>query len=1641
MGVSALALAGLPALGTASAFAADGEAAAKNFALASNGATVEVSGTEVSDGRWGKDKLIDGVVNEDAAKAEQSRWSSNVSDSAWATVTFKDKTVLDHVNVFWGRACAAKWDLLVSTDGQSFQKVFSEDNQQCADPGKALKTTVDLPENRKNEQFKAIKLQVRKQTIVAGGYWGSSAWEIEAWNAPQVAAPTPAAPAEVATQTGLVPLPDSVTAQEGAPYVLAPTARIVAPANLTRVANMLATTLRSSTGYELPVVTSGKKAGDISLATGEVAGYAGKNEAYSLTANEGGVEIVGASEQAVFNGTQTLRQLFPGFVYMSRPVLADWKIPAVAIKDAPRFSYRGYMLDIARSFVGFEDIKQVIDEMAAYKMTALHLHLVDDQGWRIEITNEGRAPGDDIDYTRLTADSGLSAMLPHEKQASREVGRTGYLTQDEWKKLQDYASSRFIEIVPEIDVPGHINAALHAIPQLNTPGSSHPATEAEPTSPAAAGGAVGWSYMDPDSPATYNFLRHVFKQMAAMTHSDKVHIGGDEPHSFLQRYGHGKYEEIVTKVMQIVRDSGKTPIGWNEVADSPGVLKSGDILQYWLGNIKPVQQAVRNKDVKVIMSKVKHAYVAQKYNPKTPMGLNWACNPCNTLTHYDWNPATELGMDDSKLLGTEAALWTETVRGLDQVQYMTYPRLLSQAEVGWTAQAKRQNDNFLKRAGVNGTDMAAAGINYYDDPAVKWDFDLVGVASTVPTSASTIQLGYVSAPGTKLAANGKTLVTDTTNDADGVSNSPLGSGQKVVIDWGDGSPLEAAKVTSPRPRNLYGAPDLYVLTAEHTFATPGKHRVKLTLNGKETFAEVTSQAGATPSEPLYTPWQPAGDPTLELGTKTVNPKGRLPIKVNGFKPLELVEVVLDGKNLGQVRPNKDGVVDLALYIPEDTPIGKLPLTFTQGDRSVGAEVNVWGPEKQVLKNPISGLTVDRFSSEADNESPKPNGLAKAAVDGNPKTYWHTRWANPAAQFPHFISLDLHKQCQIDGLEYTPRQDNTNTRIKDYDIFVSTDGQNWGSPVASGSFVAGKTATVVNFAPVAGNFVKLVGKNSHNGEPFGGAGEIRVGGTCADTQVLGLQVTTGNGTTKVAEDGSTVVKAEAGEPLNFELLNGPQSGQISVWTADEPEVLAHSQLSAQNQSVQLNAPAEGESLKLVVVTPKGRFNLTVQVEKQPEPTPEPSVEPTVEPTPAPTPAPEPTKEPTAEPTAEPTVEPTPAPVPSPEPTKEPTAEPTPAPVPPVKPEPTKEPAPKPEPPVKPEPTKEPAPKPQPPVKPTPEAPKPPVKPEPTPAPKPPVKPEPTPVLPDPKPEPKPLPPVKPQPPVKPEPTEEPAPKPQPPAPKPPVKPTPEAPKPPVKPEPKPTPVKPEPKPVPKPEPKPTPVKPEPKPVPTPVVPDPKPAPKPLPPVKPAPKPTELNPYLVTAASPDARVAKDVEATTLFSGEIKWLIRTRISTGWPDGTFRPLVPVDRQTMAAFLYRLAGRPTVANKRPPFKDVPGTNFFSREIEWMREAGISTGWADNTFRPEEPVHRDAMAAFLFRFCSKYPNQCSPHVDPNRLKVKVERPFRDVGSKDLFHHQMAWMRTANISTGYADKTYRPLDNVNRDAMAAFLFRMKHNGLG
>ncbi|MDR0593735.1 MAG: family 20 glycosylhydrolase, partial [Bifidobacteriaceae bacterium] len=701
----------------------------------------------------------------------------------------------------------------------------------------------------------------------------------------------------LATELGLVPLPAELAQVAGEAWELTAETKIVANGDAVAIGELFAEQARKATGYDLPVVQGLPGAGDISLQidTARTFGvldaddFYGDNEAYALDVAASGVTVVGGSAHGLFNGVQTLRQLFPAWIESAVPVNADWTIPALRAADGPRFAWRATMMDSARSFKTVADIKRVIGTISQYKMSALHLHLADDQGWRIEITNDGKELGDPIDYSLLTSVGGATAMT--QQGYNSEPGVTGYYSQEDFREIVQYAADHFVTVVPEIDLPGHTNSILHSIPELNTLGSSwrdylntpsrwDPAgvtpVEAQSTVNHNGTGSVGYSYLDPDLPLTYTFIRHVLTQIRDMNPDGPyLGTGGDEVASFTSRYGMVKFGQTVENILAIVHDLGKKAFGWSEIAD--GDLQAGDAVQYWnpSASVVNLRDQLANNGAKVVMSYGAAGYIDMKYWGRNPIGLTWACNPgnnwasgntgCDFPNYYNWNPVLppytssnpdrifNPPLEEDEILGVEPPLWSETLRSIDQVEFLAYPRLLSYAEMGWTPQALREVQDFTNRIQVIGESLTIGGINFADnqpkntsslttDFSAGWQYTLATVDGVAEVDqAKEITLGYLAAPGTNLSTDGTTLT-----QAVEVYNTALPLDQRAImrsvsaitpkaggalsyqVDWGDGSPAEPALLSTDQPRDTIHAAGLYTIKATHTYTQGGTYIVSLT---------------------------------------------------------------------------------------------------------------------------------------------------------------------------------------------------------------------------------------------------------------------------------------------------------------------------------------------------------------------------------------------------------------------------------------------------------------------------------------------------------------------------------------------------------------------------------------------------------------------------------------------------------------------------------------------------------------------------------------------------------------------------------------------------------------------------------------------
>ncbi|MGC4862901.1 beta-N-acetylhexosaminidase [Micromonospora sp. DT41] len=498
-----------------------------------------------------------------------------------------------------------------------------------------------------------------------------------------LAAPAPIQLADV------VPAPRDVRPDPAGNWRLSPDAVIVAstePAALAAAVH-LAELLRPATGYPLPVTDAATPQADdgIALVLDQAVGLG--TEGYRLDVTTSGVRLSAVTATGLFHGVQTLRQLLPPAIESTVPVTEAWILPGGTITDTPRFPYRGAMLDVARHFFAVEDVLRVVDHLARYKLNHLHLHLTDDQGWRIAVDSR----------PKLTTVGGATEVGD---------GPGGFYTKADYARIVSYAADRHITVVPEIDLPGHTNSALVAYPEL-APDKIAP--------PPYTGTDVGFSYVDPTDERTYDFVADVFGELAAITPGPLLHIGGDEAFKVKGEL----YTDFVERVQRIVAELGKTVVGWHQVA--PAAHVDGRVLQWWgtNGEDPTTADAVR-RGARLVISPGNHAYLDMKYAPDTPIGHDWA-GLIDVRKAYDWDPGTHVAdVPEEAVLGVEAPLWTESVTSLAEIELLLLPRLPAIAELGWSPRATHDWAGFRSRLAGHGPRWATAGITFHAAPEIPW---------------------------------------------------------------------------------------------------------------------------------------------------------------------------------------------------------------------------------------------------------------------------------------------------------------------------------------------------------------------------------------------------------------------------------------------------------------------------------------------------------------------------------------------------------------------------------------------------------------------------------------------------------------------------------------------------------------------------------------------------------------------------------------------------------------------------------------------------------------------------------------------------------------------------------------------------------
>lgn len=1146
---------------------------------------VTASGQEVA-GQWGPELAADGKVGlvsdttwrdkawlttrENHVNAQASRWSANNADGAWLAFDLGAEANIASVSVVWGKQYGKPYQIETSSDGQSWTPVATDLNGADSETVTTELTGVTA---------RHVRISVTKRS----SRYAPSIWEVQIMGTWADGAPEPEPEPESGELPSVVPEPVSYEAQDGEPFVLDPASDIVADDAARDEAEKLAETLRASTGYELDVVgVSDDDVADIVLTMldeGSAADLAGHtDEGYVITSSEEGLVLGACTAEGLFNGVQTTYQLFGPYSVADFETNGPWSVPALSITDYPRYEWRGIMLDPARSFLTVEEVKQALDVMSMYKLNVLHLHLVDDQGWRIEITNEGRAEGDTIDYTRLATIAGDAAMGTTQWQ--QLPGIRGYYTQDDLREIVAYANARHIDVVPEIDMPGHSGGMLHAIPQLNSAESSHDGTVDPATGekinnpeewicgPAQTTGDVGNSYLDINNEYTWMFLEHVVRQVSEICGSDYLHIGGDETHQLNTDYP-GRAVEFLNRAADMVRDMGLTPIGWNEWASTgSGVeFEPGDTLQCWNGN---APQKVRDADAKIIWSMAQNAYFPQAPGPNVA-GPTWAGGSdgvVNIDDFYNYDPATSAQLDDSYIRGVEGAMWSEHVRGIQDFFFPSFPRAMALAEVAWTPQAKRSGQvaDLRERLADTVPALTMKGADFYaedglaNEPLVAaTDLETaptVGVSHTIArgylpmTTADNVSATITWEDGqtqeltvvqrrpylaptnqnnnnraqnglwelvlTELPAAGTHTGTVTfTAGGISVTDTLTVTVTEGAVAYGNNTSLSAASgrqgdtVTAtltdfePNSSVSLSLGEKNLGTATVGADGTGSLEFSVPAVAPGTYEVTTSPATAN-DVPTFEV-EPAFTPVVTVSHAKAKPGMEVTVSVTGLEPGKEATLATGFGEDVTLQVSDEGTAEATLTIPEDATLGSYELTVTQGWWTGSATLEL---AAQALAHPIAQdlYAIAGFSTEETTGEGASNGRAEDAIDGDLSTYWHTAWSSGTSSLPAYVTIDLGKSYDVDGLSYTPRQSNQNGLIKDYEIYVTEEnpaGVPTGIPAASGTFpnvlqAGSRDATIVELAePATGRYVTLVAKSTLAGNAFAGAAELVVSGLASE----------------------------------------------------------------------------------------------------------------------------------------------------------------------------------------------------------------------------------------------------------------------------------------------------------------------------------------------------------------------------------------------------------------------------------------------------------------------------------------------------------------------------------------------------------------
>lgn len=478
-----------------------------------------------------------------------------------------------------------------------------------------------------------------------------------------------------------------------------------------QTAHYAAAVLRPATGLPLPVEPAEDSAVSNVIALEIVAEAPGGNpEGYRLESSRARVRIHAATGAGLFYGVQTLRQLLPPEILQPTLVEMKWTAPAVTIEDYPRFAWRGMLLDVARYFMPKEFVKKFIDAIALHKMNRLHLHLTDDQGWRIEIKK----------YPKLTevgawrAETLVGRLSSNGPQAFDGKPHGGFYTQDDIRELVAYAQERHITLMPEIEMPGHAQAAIAAYPELGN--------VKEPLPVRTFWGVNENIFNVEDS--TLLFLQDVLAEVIELFPSQYIHIGGDEAvknqweaseavQARMKALGiqdeHGMQSYFIARMNDFLMAHDRKLIGWDEIME--GGLGTSATVMAWRDVKRGIEAAREGHDV--VMAPTKYTYFDyyQGERDKEPLAIGGNL-PLASAYAFDPLPEQLPPEQHRHILGAQGQLWSEYISTPDHMEYMAFPRTCALAEIVWTPQADREYDDFVRRLKAHVQRLDEAGLNY-----------------------------------------------------------------------------------------------------------------------------------------------------------------------------------------------------------------------------------------------------------------------------------------------------------------------------------------------------------------------------------------------------------------------------------------------------------------------------------------------------------------------------------------------------------------------------------------------------------------------------------------------------------------------------------------------------------------------------------------------------------------------------------------------------------------------------------------------------------------------------------------------------------------------------------------------------------------